>query len=116
MKILQSVHSRRIDEAERQTGCKGMGNGSAVGNLVLQRRAADKPLWPLYWSNACCSHPRAGETVEDAARRRLREELGVNTTCGLSNISFGLPHRHGINAGFIQQSSHFDCLIGDITS
>ena len=33
--------------------------------------------------------------------RRLREELGVNTTCGLSNISFGLPHRHGINAGFI---------------
>src|SRR5690606_8001222 len=32
---------------------------------------------------------------------RLREELKVNTTCGLSNISFGLPHRHGINAGFI---------------
>lgn len=33
--------------------------------------------------------------------RRLREELKVNTTCGLSNISFGLPHRHGINAAFI---------------
>ncbi len=33
--------------------------------------------------------------------RRLREELKVNTTCGLSNISFGLPHRHGINASFI---------------
>ena len=33
--------------------------------------------------------------------RRLRDELKVNTTCGLSNISFGLPHRHGINAGFI---------------
>jgi 5-methyltetrahydrofolate--homocysteine methyltransferase len=33
--------------------------------------------------------------------RRLREELGVNTTCGLSNISFGLPHRHGINTAFI---------------
>ena len=32
---------------------------------------------------------------------RLRNELKVNTTCGLSNISFGLPHRHGINAGFI---------------
>src|SRR5919112_1313000 len=28
--------------------------------------------------------------------RRLREELKVNTTCGGSNISFGLPHRHGI--------------------
>lgn len=33
--------------------------------------------------------------------RRLRDELGVNTTCGASNISFGLPHRHGINAAFL---------------
>lgn len=33
--------------------------------------------------------------------RRLRQELGVNTTCGLSNVSFGLPHRHGVNAAFI---------------
>ncbi len=33
--------------------------------------------------------------------RRLREELGVNTTCGASNISFGLPNRHGINAAFL---------------
>ncbi len=33
--------------------------------------------------------------------RRLRMELGVNTTCGLSNVSFGLPHRHGVNAAFI---------------
>jgi len=36
-----------------------------------------------------------------ALLRRLREELKVNTTCGLSNISFGLPHRHGINGAFI---------------
>ncbi len=33
--------------------------------------------------------------------RRLREELGVNTTCGASNISFGLPNRHGINKAFL---------------
>ena len=33
--------------------------------------------------------------------RRLRDELGVNTTCGASNISFGLPHRHGINSAFL---------------
>ncbi|MEM1046668.1 MAG: methyltetrahydrofolate cobalamin methyltransferase [Pseudomonadota bacterium] len=33
--------------------------------------------------------------------RKLREELGVNTTCGASNVSFGLPHRHGINAAFL---------------
>jgi 5-methyltetrahydrofolate--homocysteine methyltransferase len=33
--------------------------------------------------------------------RRLRAELGVNTTCGASNVSFGLPHRHGVNAAFL---------------
>lgn len=33
--------------------------------------------------------------------RKLREELGVNTTCGASNISFGLPNRHGINNTFL---------------
>ncbi|MCA0206834.1 MAG: methyltetrahydrofolate cobalamin methyltransferase [Proteobacteria bacterium] len=33
--------------------------------------------------------------------KRLREELGVNTTCGASNISFGLPNRHGINGAFL---------------
>lgn len=42
----------------------------------------------------------AGEQVFKLVRR-LREELKVNTTCGLSNVSFGLPHRHGINAAFI---------------
>jgi len=42
----------------------------------------------------------AGQQVF-ALLRRLREELQVNTTCGLSNISFGLPHRHGVNAAFI---------------
>ena len=33
--------------------------------------------------------------------RRLREELEVNTTCGASNISFGLPARGGVNAAFL---------------
>ena len=33
--------------------------------------------------------------------RRLREELKVNTTCGASNISFGIPNRHGINNAFL---------------
>lgn len=48
------------------------------GKILLQQRSAQKPLWPLFWSNSCCSHPRRGETVEGAARRRVREELGVN--------------------------------------
>jgi 5-methyltetrahydrofolate--homocysteine methyltransferase len=33
--------------------------------------------------------------------RRLRNELKVNTTCGASNISFGLPNRHGLNSSFL---------------
>jgi 5-methyltetrahydrofolate--homocysteine methyltransferase len=36
--------------------------------------------------------------------RRLREELKVNTTCGASNFSFGLPHRHGVNATFLSMA------------
>ncbi|WP_417675875.1 dihydropteroate synthase [Pseudodonghicola sp.] len=42
----------------------------------------------------------AGQQVF-ALVRRLRQELGVNTTCGASNISFGLPNRHGINNAFL---------------
>ena len=37
--------------------------------LLLQKRSAQKPLWPSYWSNTCCSHPRAGETMEQAIAR-----------------------------------------------
>ena len=40
-----------------------------------------------------------------ALLRRLREELGVNTTCGASNISFGLPNRHGLNATFLAMAA-----------
>lgn len=51
------------------------------GRHLLQRRAAGKMLWPGFWSNACCSHPALGETIKDAASRRLREELGVSASC-----------------------------------
>lgn len=51
-----------------------------LGRVLLQRRSAHKPLWPMIWSNSCCSHPRRGETLEQATARRLREELGVSTT------------------------------------
>ena len=47
--------------------------------LLLQQRAKDKRLWPLIWSNSCCSHPREGESYEFATQRRLHEELGIKT-------------------------------------
>jgi isopentenyl-diphosphate delta-isomerase len=48
-----------------------------AGELLLQRRANGKRLWPGYWSNSCCSHPRRGEKMDHAIRRRLHEELGM---------------------------------------
>ena len=38
------------------------------GEVLLQRRAEGKRLWPGYWSNSCCSHPRAGNPLK---RRRI---------------------------------------------
>ena len=49
-----------------------------AGELLIQQRSASKRLWPLYWSNSCCSHPRTGEDMEAATLRRLREELGIS--------------------------------------
>jgi isopentenyl-diphosphate delta-isomerase len=50
---------------------------NAAGELLIQQRSASKRLWPLYWSNSCCSHPRKAETMESAIHRRLQEELGL---------------------------------------
>ncbi len=51
----------------------------AQGRLLLQQRAAGKRLWPGYWSNSCCSHPRRHETMDEAVDRRLEEELGMQS-------------------------------------
>ncbi len=47
------------------------------GEMLLQKRASTKYHSPNQWTNACCSHPRAGETYMEAAKRRLKEELGI---------------------------------------
>jgi isopentenyl-diphosphate delta-isomerase len=82
-----------VDEADREVGhlsktkCHD-GQGvlhrafsllifNAEGELLLQQRASSKRLWPLYWSNSCCSHPRRAESMETAIHRRLYEELGL---------------------------------------
>jgi len=49
------------------------------GEMLIQQRAFEKYHSPGSWSNACCSHPRPGEEIESAARRRLKEELGIVT-------------------------------------
>lgn len=86
-----------VDELDREIGAKPKsecheGSGilhrafsifvfNEVDELLLQQRSAEKPLWPNYWSNTCCSHPRRGESMETAAARRLEQELGFE--CGL---------------------------------
>lgn len=50
---------------------------NADGELLLQQRAETKRLWPGYWSNSCCSHPRRGESMTTATARRLDEELNL---------------------------------------
>jgi isopentenyl-diphosphate delta-isomerase len=49
------------------------------GSVLLQRRSEKKLLWPLFWSNACCSHPRKGESTIERATIRLQEELGITS-------------------------------------
>jgi isopentenyl-diphosphate delta-isomerase len=50
------------------------------GEMLLQRRALTKYHSPGLWTNTCCSHPMLGETLEAAAERRLREEMGMACT------------------------------------
>ncbi len=89
-----------VDEADREIGHASKADAHAgkgilhrafslfvfnrAGELLLQQRAASKPLWPGYWANSCCSHPRGGEDMDTATQRRLHEELGF--TCPLEFI------------------------------
>ena len=50
------------------------------GRMLLQQRAAEKYHGAFLWTNACCSHPYPDEKVEDAALRRLEEEMGFITS------------------------------------
>lgn len=47
------------------------------GEMLLQKRAQTKYHSSGLWTNTCCSHPRPGESLEEAARRKLRQEMGI---------------------------------------
>lgn len=48
------------------------------GEILLQQRASNKYHSRNLWTNTCCSHPRPGESIEIAAKRRLQEEMGFS--------------------------------------
>jgi len=52
---------------------------NSAGEMLLQKRSSKKYHSAGLWTNACCSHPRPGETTIAAASRRLKEELGIET-------------------------------------
>ena len=66
----------------------------AEGRLLLQRRARDKHHFAGRWANTCCSHPAPGERLQEAAIRRLREELRLTD-----------PPQLTIRSGFWYQAS-----------
>ncbi len=52
---------------------------NANGEMLLQQRALSKYHSGGLWTNSCCSHPRPGEEIYQAASRRLTEEMGFTT-------------------------------------
>jgi isopentenyl-diphosphate delta-isomerase len=57
---------------------------NSENELLLQRRALQKYHSAGLWSNTCCSHPRPGENIKYAAKRRLLEEMGLS--CELTEV------------------------------
>lgn len=83
----------------------------ASGTLLIQKRALGKPTWPGFWSNSCCGHPAPGEAVLDAARRRLRDELGAQA----SGLWVALPdYRYRAEWGGIVEHELCPVLVGRI--
>ena len=72
---------------------------NSEGKLLLQRRAKTKYHSGGLWSNTCCSHPAPGETTYQAARRRLKEEMGFE--CKLKKL-FCFTYRVEFDNGLIE--------------
>lgn len=47
------------------------------GELLIQKRAKTKYHSSGLWSNSCCSHPQPNESLKQAVKRRLKEEMGI---------------------------------------
>ena len=67
------------------------------GDLLLQKRSADKYHSAGLWTNTCCSHPGSGEDVKLSAQKRLFSEMGINCSIEfLFTECYKLPLRDGL--------------------
>jgi isopentenyl-diphosphate delta-isomerase len=66
------------------------------GRMLLQQRNRRKYHSGGLWSNSCCGHPRPGELTISAARRRMREELGIEVPL---QFAFHARYRAGLDHG-----------------
>lgn len=81
---------------------------NAKGEMLLQQRAAWKYHSPLLWANACCTHPMMHESIQDCAKRRLIEELGISTDL---HHAFSFIYKADVGNGLVEHE--FDhVLIG----
>ena len=72
------------------------------GQTLMQQRAATKYHSPLLWTNTVCSHQRLGESNIDAARRRLREELGLETANLALDEAFSFVYKASFDNGLTE--------------
>ena len=72
---------------------------NSKGEMLLQQRAINKYHSGGLWTNACCSHPIPGEEIQDAAKRRLKEEMGFEMEV---TKSFDFVYKANFDNGLIE--------------
>lgn len=80
---------------------------NSQGEILLQQRAWSKYHSGGLWTNTCCSHPRPGELVIEAAHRRLQEEMGFD--CELREL-FSFIYCAHLDGGLIEHE--YDYVFG----
>jgi isopentenyl-diphosphate Delta-isomerase len=72
---------------------------NSKGEMLIQKRAYTKYHSAGLWTNACCSHPMPGEAIEDATRRRLLFEMGIDVTV---RFAYKFTYNVALDRGLIE--------------